>query len=328
MLKDKLEILIVTYNRAHFLRRTLTQLQGTPFSNCKITVLDNCSTDETPLVVQEFESHFPQLSMVRHKKNIGAAANYLRAVELSQSSYTWVLCDDDLLDFSSCQDVIDVIENQEVDLISLGSPGQYRWERGLKTTSRELMRRGARFFGVFTFWSGVVFRTELFDSECVAKGYRNIINSYSDFEFIKKAARDNFKVYIAKHPITYREAREVEGLPGSLYHLRIWTNCVASIEDPKIRKMAMDRSSPLLMKWPILLADIIVQEKLNRPEALLGQLPDLIKGFGWRQRIILLSLWPLVMIPVPVYRVIRWVYRWARHKPQVAATPKHDFFRF
>lgn len=328
MLENKLEILIITYNRADFLRRTLNQLQNSPFANCQITLLDNCSTDDTPLVYEEYQPLFPRLKVVRHPKNIGACANYLRAVELSQATYTWVLCDDDLFDFTSCGDVIEAIESEEFDLFSLGSPGQFRWERGLKTTSRELIRRGARFYGVFTFLPGVIFRTEKFDSECMAKGYRNIINSFPHFDFIKKAARENFKVYVSKHQIIHREGRETESLPGNLYHLRVWTNCVSGIEDPALRKAAMDRTAPTKVSWPICIGDAIVQEKLNRPQAVFPQIPDLMMGFGLRQRVILLLLSPLLAIPAPIYRMVRWVYRRVRHKPPIAAPQSHDFFRF
>ncbi len=325
---QKLEILIITYNRAEFLQRTLTQLQTSPFAGCKITVLDNCSSDDTPRVIEELKPHFAHLETVRHPKNIGACANYLRAVELSTSTYTWVLCDDDLFDFAHSQDVVEAIESEQFDLISLGSPGQYRWERGLRTTSRELIRRGARFYGVFTFLSGFMFRTEQFDSECMAKGYRNIVNSFPHFDFIKKAARENFKVYVSQKQIIFREGRETESLPSNLHHLRVWTNCVASIEDPELRRLAMDRSAPTKTGWPLAIGDAIVQEKLNRPNAVLPQIPELMMGFGTRQRIILSLLLPLVAIPAPAYRAVRWLYRKARRKPQIAAPEKHDFFRF
>lgn len=327
MLEDLLEILIITYNRAPLLARTLDQMSQGPFEGCKITVLDNCSTDETPEVIEENRSKFPRLSTVRHSRNIGACANYLRAVELSQGAYTWVLCDDDLFDFSECLDVREAIESQKFDLISLGSPGQYGWERGLSTTSRELIRRGARFYGVFTFLSGVIFRSSQFDSECMAKGYRNIVNSFPHFDFIKKAARENFSVYVSKRQIMHREGRETESLPSSLHHLRVWTNCVASIEDPELRKGAMDKSAPTKTGWPLSIADAIVQEKLRRPQAVWPQMLELLQSFGPRQKVWLILLSPLVALPAPVYRALRWVYRRVRHKSAIASPETHDFFR-
>jgi glycosyltransferase involved in cell wall biosynthesis len=102
MLEEDLEILLITYDRAKDLEKTLNQVLNSPFKNCKITVIDNCSPDDTPQVCAYFQKLFSNLEIIRHKKNIGSSPNYLRAVELSSSNYTWVLCDDDTFDFSNC----------------------------------------------------------------------------------------------------------------------------------------------------------------------------------------------------------------------------------
>lgn len=187
MIDDALEILIITYNRAKYLDRTLAQLLGSPFSRCKITVLDNRSSDETPLICAKYQSLFPDFGILRHWKNIGACANYLRAVELSESLYTWILCDDDTFDFTDCLDVVDAIELGGVDLIHTGAPGEFGWRRGITTTSANLTKNGTHYFWVFSFVPSLIFKTERFDSECIAKGYRISVNSYPHFEFLRKS---------------------------------------------------------------------------------------------------------------------------------------------
>src|SRR5437868_1458481 len=99
-LARKIELFIFTYNRAPFLENTLRQLAESPFSECKITVVDNASTDGTTEICERAAKMIPQFRHVRHRANLGCSANYLRAVELAGSLYTWVLCDDDSFDFS------------------------------------------------------------------------------------------------------------------------------------------------------------------------------------------------------------------------------------
>src|SRR4051812_28649789 len=120
MLADDLAIMVFTYNRADNLRRTLEQLEDSPFAACRITVLDNHSTDHTPDVCRAFEGRFPRYRVIRHRVNIGLGPNYLRGVELSDARYSWILSDDEDFDFSDCSDVIEAIEEGEVDLFSLG----------------------------------------------------------------------------------------------------------------------------------------------------------------------------------------------------------------
>src|SRR4051812_4124120 len=108
---DQLEILIFTYNRAESLRRTLSQFTSEPIRNCRLTVLDNHSTDNTPQVCSEAQGSHSNLRIVRHPKNIGGLANYLRAIELAAAPYSWVICDDDSYDFSKATDVFEEIRS-------------------------------------------------------------------------------------------------------------------------------------------------------------------------------------------------------------------------
>ena len=45
MIEEKLEIVLITYNRYKDLENTLKQFLNGPFSECMFTILDNCSND-------------------------------------------------------------------------------------------------------------------------------------------------------------------------------------------------------------------------------------------------------------------------------------------
>ena len=120
-----IEIFIITYNRADFLRKTLMYLKDSKLSNFKITILNNCSTDNTINTFKEFQSEydicFQNLNMISHVFNVGANVNFMKAIELSASQYTWVLCDDDIIDASDIEDVFEILNQGEVDLIHVGA---------------------------------------------------------------------------------------------------------------------------------------------------------------------------------------------------------------
>src|SRR5688572_1349922 len=167
-----LEIFIFTYNRAESLRRTLSQLAAEPVRSCQVTVLDNHSTDATPEVCVSARNSLPKLRHVRHPKNIGGLANYLRAIELAEAKYTWVICDDDSLNFSKAGDVFEEISKGETDIISVGVEGHT-----LPASQRGRLRTFAAqhdFFLSHSFVPSMIFRTELFDPNCIRAGYDNI----------------------------------------------------------------------------------------------------------------------------------------------------------
>ena len=293
-----LGISVFTYNRADSLRRTLGQLLDSPFRDCRLTVLDNCSTDSTPAVCEEYRGVFPDFHVVRHRVNIGLGPNYLRAVELSDSTYSWVLSDDELFDFDDFQDVLDVLEEEAVDLISLGSPRQQEWERGLRTTTRELVDRGGRFFFVFTFVAGVIFRTALFDSHCVARGYRNVQNLYPQVPFLLKTLELNSPVYVSKREIVRRNFRpETETVGTHLYWFTSHVRSNALIPDPDLRRSANYANADTRWEWFTVLAVNIARERIEHPERLRGELADLAVHFSWDQRLLLALLAPLAIAP-------------------------------
>ena len=91
------------------------------------------------------------MEIIRHKKNIGSSPNYLRAVELSNLKYTWILCDDDPLDFSDCADVIDAIESGKYDILLIGDPQDIVWEGGVVTNTKELIDKSGRYYDILGF---------------------------------------------------------------------------------------------------------------------------------------------------------------------------------
>ncbi len=125
LLIDKLEIILITYNRKKHLQNTFNQIfaQESPIKDFPITILDNASTDGTSELIKTYCKKFPNIKHIRHKINIGGDANICRAFEIGASSgkeYVWVLCDDDKYDFSNWKSVEDEI-NKNTDIICVAN---------------------------------------------------------------------------------------------------------------------------------------------------------------------------------------------------------------
>lgn len=315
MIEDKLEIVLITYNRYKDLDNTLKQLLESPFSECKITILDNCSDDETPRICTKYEKLFFNMNIVRHLKNIGGNANILRAVETSKSEYTWIVCDDDNYDFSDCGDIIKAIDSENFDIISLGAPGQYNWERGLETTSKELIKKGSRYYHVFTFVPGFIFRTSLFDSFCILEGYANIRNIYPHFPFVNKSVEENFSIYISKKEVIKRGTKNQTGFSELLW-MKSWLSSCEMIKDKKIRRKTIceDPGGSFFLTKVIF---FIYSEKINdnNSKVMIEFLAAFINSFGFSKDELLLILFvPMILIPSYFYRRLESVYKFIQFK--------------
>jgi len=97
--KPLLTIAIPTYNRAVYLRELLTVLHPQLISEPRIELIiaDNASPDETPALVEEFQTRGLKLRSIRNPSNIGADGNFLLCFEQARGKYVWIFGDDDLI---------------------------------------------------------------------------------------------------------------------------------------------------------------------------------------------------------------------------------------
>ncbi len=118
MIKDKLQIFIITYNREFYLKRTFEQIfaQNSPIKDFDITILDNKSTDGTYKLIEEYRKKFPNIKCMIHNRNIGGNANIARAFELASKKYVWVLCDDDFYNWDNWSEVEKAV-NEDYDAV-------------------------------------------------------------------------------------------------------------------------------------------------------------------------------------------------------------------
>jgi len=90
-------IAIPTYNRAQgFLPQALHSAIKQTYANIEILVSDNCSIDETALVVENFAD--TRIRYYRQKENIGFLENVAFCLEHARGKYFSLLFDDDLID--------------------------------------------------------------------------------------------------------------------------------------------------------------------------------------------------------------------------------------
>jgi len=90
----QLSIVIPTYNRANFLDFSLEV--HTPLlkkHKIQIFVSDNASTDDTEQVIAKWIEKYPFLHYTRNETNIGADANFEKALKLPDTKYIWLLSD-------------------------------------------------------------------------------------------------------------------------------------------------------------------------------------------------------------------------------------------
>src|SRR6266436_4260576 len=91
---DYVSVTIVTYNSGRFIKRCLESVLAQKYPDKEIVVIDNCSTDGTADILEQFED---RCQIVYNSENIGFAAAQNQAIALSSGDWVLTLNPDVLL---------------------------------------------------------------------------------------------------------------------------------------------------------------------------------------------------------------------------------------
>ena len=96
-INPKVTLIIPTYNQKEYLKEAIESGLKQDYPNVEILVGDDCSTDGTEKMMEQFKSN-PQVKCIRHSCNLGAGYNTVALLENHvQSKYAMILNHDDYL---------------------------------------------------------------------------------------------------------------------------------------------------------------------------------------------------------------------------------------
>ena len=87
-------IALCTYNGAKYLREQLDTLVGQTYPNWEIIAVDDCSTDDTIEILNQYANTYPQIKIYRNSQNLGYTKNFEKAIALCTGAFI-ALCDQD-----------------------------------------------------------------------------------------------------------------------------------------------------------------------------------------------------------------------------------------
>lgn len=91
----RVSIGVPVYNGQKYIKFTLDSLIAQTYRDIEIIVTDNCSTDATPQILQDYAARDPRVRYIRNETNIGPARNYKVSVDAARGQYfRWNPADD------------------------------------------------------------------------------------------------------------------------------------------------------------------------------------------------------------------------------------------
>jgi len=87
--------IIPTYNRAHLLPRAIKSVLNQTFQDFELIIVDDASTDNTGIVVREFQEKDKRIKYIKHKKNKGGSTVRNTGLREARGRYIAFLDSDD-----------------------------------------------------------------------------------------------------------------------------------------------------------------------------------------------------------------------------------------
>jgi glycosyltransferase involved in cell wall biosynthesis len=114
------DIFLLSYNRGCYIGEAIESMLAQTFTDFRLIVLDNCSTDST----KEIVSGFDNVEFLSAKKNEGFYRNLMRIKEVSTSTWVMAFHDDDIIHSRYLENAFRVIEqNKECSLVGTNYRG-------------------------------------------------------------------------------------------------------------------------------------------------------------------------------------------------------------
>lgn len=115
----RLTVIMPTYNVAPYVREAVESVLAQSFRDFTLLVMDDCSTDATAAVVEQFQD--PRLRLVRNERNLGLADNLNRALALADTELVARMDGDDIAQPDWLATGVHLLDRHpHVDIVSFG----------------------------------------------------------------------------------------------------------------------------------------------------------------------------------------------------------------
>jgi glycosyltransferase involved in cell wall biosynthesis len=96
MTLNQITVAIPVFNGQDYISLAINSVLLQTHKDFELLIIDNCSTDETVKIIQNFDD--PRIRLVINDSNIGMVANWNLAVQLAKGQFIKILSHDDLID--------------------------------------------------------------------------------------------------------------------------------------------------------------------------------------------------------------------------------------
>ena len=93
----RVAVCVPAFDVMHYLGATIDSVMSQTLTDWELVIVDDASNDETAEIAEKYAALDERITVLHNERNLGAAANWNRAVAATTATLVKVLCGDDLL---------------------------------------------------------------------------------------------------------------------------------------------------------------------------------------------------------------------------------------
>lgn len=114
---EKVDILLATYNGEKYLVEQLESILSQTYSDFRLLISDDCSTDGTRKILEEYKNKDDRIQLFFQGKNLGVIKNFEYLLKKVENDYYMLSDQDDIWKNNKIEKSIEKLKNSESDLV-------------------------------------------------------------------------------------------------------------------------------------------------------------------------------------------------------------------
>ena len=176
-------VIVPNYNHAPYLRQRLDSIFNQTYKNFEVIILDDCSTDNSKEIIEEYRNR-PQVSHVVYNEiNSGSPfKQWAKGFELAQGEYIWIAESDDWAELNFLEELIPILSKDATITFAFC---ELFWEFPGKKILGRMFLKNKLFNGSIFIRTHQIFNNNIVNASAVLlrkKSLSNISSEYQNFQ--------------------------------------------------------------------------------------------------------------------------------------------------
>lgn len=116
-MQETVDVLLATYNGEKYIREQIESILNQTYQNIRLIISDDCSKDNTPEILREYEKKDNRIELYIQEKNLGVVKNIELLLSKVKNNYYMLSDQDDVWLSEKIEKSLETLTNKDADLV-------------------------------------------------------------------------------------------------------------------------------------------------------------------------------------------------------------------